>query len=55
MYPLEPITKFNNGSIKINDVIYTAILPESEDNEISVGDKVKIVTVKGNKVVVRKM
>lgn len=52
---LEPITKFNNGSIKINDVIYTAILPESEDDEISVGDKVKIVTVKGNKVVVRKM
>lgn len=52
---LEPITKFAYGSIRINDVIYTAVLPENEEESIAIGDKVKIITVRGNKVVVRKI
>lgn len=52
---MKEIDKFNPGEIRINDVIYTAILREEDETSISLGEVVEIVTLKGNKVVVKKI
>lgn len=52
---ISKIDKFNPGKIRINDVIYTAILREEDTDEISEDSVVEIVTLKGNKVVVKKI
>ena len=49
------ISKFDAGEVKINGIIYTAILMEEEEKTIPQGSVVEIVTLKGNKVVVRKL
>jgi len=48
------IDKFDGGEIKINGIIYTAILPEEENETINKDTIVEIITLKGNKVVVKK-
>lgn len=49
------ISKYNPGEVKINDVIYKAILAEDDDSTISLNSIVEILTLKGNKVVVKKL
>ena len=48
------IDKFDGGEIKINGIIYTAILQEEENEAILKDSIVEIITLKGNKVVVKK-
>ena len=48
------VTKFAAGEVKINGIIYNAILPEAENESIEEGTVVEIVALKGNKVIVRK-
>lgn len=49
------VDKYDGGEIKINGIIYTAILPEEENETISKDSIVEIVTIKGNKLVVKKI
>ena len=46
---------YENGEIKIHDIIYTACLMEEENETILKGEIVEIVTLRGNKVVVKKI
>ncbi len=48
------VSKFTNGEVKINGIIYSAILPEIETEDIKEGTVVEIVALKGNKIVVKK-
>ena len=52
---LKEISKYENGEIKINGIVYQACLMEEEFNPIVSGEIVEIVTFKGNKVIVRKL
>lgn len=52
---ISDISKFENGEVKLNDIIYHASLLEEETEPIQKGEIVEIVTFKGNKVVVRKI
>lgn len=52
---ISDITKFENGEVRINDVIYSASLLEEETETIKADEIVEIVTFRGNKVVVRKI
>jgi membrane protein implicated in regulation of membrane protease activity len=47
------VTKFEAGEIKINGVIYQAVLSEDSDEDIKKGSVVEMVAFKGNKVIVR--
>ena len=49
------IDKFDGGEVKINGIIYTAILLEEENETIPEDAVVEIITLKGNKVVVKKI
>lgn len=49
------ITKYEGGEIKLNGIDYTAILMESEEENISANSLIEIVSFKGNKVVVKKI
>lgn len=49
------ISKYDSGEVKINGIVYTAILMEEEEKTIPLDSIVEIVTLKGNKVVVRKL
>ncbi len=48
------VSKFEAGEVKINGIIYNAILPEADNKDIEKGTIVEVVALKGNKVVVRK-
>ena len=52
---IKEIDKFEGGEIKINGITYTAILLEDETKPISEGAIVEIVTLKGNKIVVKEI
>lgn len=52
---LKNISKYENGEIKINGIVYQACLMEEEFDFIASGEIVEIVTFKGNKVIVRKL
>lgn len=52
---LTDVTKFEAGTLKLNSIVYTAILPEDKDEEIKASTIVEIVAIKGNKFVVRKV
>lgn len=52
---IQDITKFENGEVKINDIIYHATLLEEEEEPILANEIVEIVTFKGNKVVVKRI
>ncbi len=47
------VTKFEAGEVKINGVVYQAVLAEDSDEEIKKGSIVEMVALKGNKIVVR--
>ncbi len=49
------ISKFENGEVKIHDIIYHASLMEEETETIKKDEIVEIVTLKGNKVIVKKI
>lgn len=50
---IKEISKFTPGEIKINGVVYTAILPSDSDEVIKEDTVVEIITIIGNKVVVK--
>lgn len=52
---IKEISKYDAGEIKINGIIYTAILLENSEETIEVDSIVEIVAFKGNKVSVRKI
>ena len=52
---VKEIDKFDGGEVKINGIIYTAILLEDENETIPEDAVVEIITLKGNKVVVKKI
>ncbi len=52
---VKEIDKFDGGEIKINGIIYTAILLGEENETIPEDAIVEIITLKGNKVVVKKI
>lgn len=49
---IDPIKKNQNGSLKVNDVVWTAI-SEDSDAEIESGTEVVITALRGNKVIVK--
>ena len=52
---METITEDLYGTIKINDVIYTASLSDNDTDTILEGTKVKIIGINGNKVIVKRI
>lgn len=52
---LKDISKFENGEVRFNDVIYSACLMEEETDPIKEGEIVEVVTFRGNKIVVKKI
>ena len=52
---LKNISKFENGEVRFNDIIYTACLMEEETETILEGEIVEVVTFRGNKIVVKKI
>ena len=51
---LSDVTKFDMGTVKINSVIYNVIIAEDEE-DIKKDTVVEIVSIKGNKLIVRKV
>lgn len=49
------ISKFSSGEVKLNGLIYTAVLMEDSDKAISKGTIVEIVAIRGNKLVVKEV
>lgn len=52
---ISDISKYENGEVKIHDIIYSASLMEEETEAIHKDEIVEIVTLKGNKVIVKKL
>ena len=52
---IKGISKYENGEIKINGIVYAACLMEEEYEPIAEKEIVEIVTFKGNKVIVRRL
>jgi membrane protein implicated in regulation of membrane protease activity len=52
---IKEISKYDAGEVKINGIIYTAILLEDIEETIKVDSIVEIVAFKGNKVSVREL
>ena len=52
---IKEISKYESGEIKVNGIIYTAILNEEADNTIHADTVVEIVAITGNKIIVREL
>lgn len=52
---IKPIDKFDGGEVKLNGIIYTAILREEDEEKIENDSIVEVVALKGNRVVVKKI
>ena len=52
---ISKISKYNAGEIKVNGIVYSAILVEEIDVSIEADSIVEIVAIKGNKVVVKEI
>lgn len=52
---IKDIDKFDGGEVKLNGIVYTAVLCEDEDATITTDTIVEIVALKGNRVVVRQI
>ena len=52
---IKDIDKFDGGEVKLNGIVYTAVLCEDEDATITADTIVEIVALKGNRVVVRQI
>ena len=49
------VTKYEAGEVKLNGIIYSAILMEDVEDTIEQDSIVEIVTLRGNKIVVKKL
>lgn len=49
------VTKYDAGEVKLNGIIYSAILMEDVEDTIEQDSIVEIVTLRGNKIVVKKL
>ena len=49
------VTKFEAGEVKLNGIIFTAILQEDSDVTIEKDSIVEVVAIKGNRLVIRKI
>lgn len=49
------VTKYNAGEIKVNGIVYSAVLMEDVEEAIEEGSIVEVVTLRGNKIVVKKI
>ena len=49
------VTKFDAGEVKLNGIIFTAILQEDSDVTIEKDSIVEVVAIKGNRLVIRKI
>ena len=47
------ITKFDGGEVKLNGIVYTAILKETDEETIPIDSIVEVVSIKGNRLVVK--
>lgn len=47
------ITKYDGGLVKLNGIVYSAILMEEEEKPIPLDSIVEVVSLKGNRVVVK--
>ena len=47
------ITKYDGGEVKLNGIVYSAILMEDEEKEIKADSIVEVVALKGNRAVVK--
>jgi len=52
---IKSIDKFDGGEIKLNGIVYTAILREEDEETIETDSIVEVVALKGNRVVVKKI
>ena len=52
---ISEIDKYNAGEVKLNGIVYNAILPEDDYETIEKDSIVEVIAVKGNKVVVKKL
>ena len=49
------ITKFDAGEVKLNGIVYTAILRDNDEKTISKDKIVEVVSIKGNRLVVKEI
>ena len=52
---ISKISKYDAGEIKVNGIVYSAVLLEEIDESIEADSIVEIVAIKGNKVVVKEI
>jgi len=52
---ISEVTKFEGGEVKLNGIVYTAILMEDSDETIENDTVVEVVAIKGNRLVVKKI
>lgn len=52
---IKDVTKFDGGEVKINGIIYTAILKEDSDSTIVKDSIVEVVAIKGNRLVIKEI
>lgn len=50
---IKDITKFDGGEVKLNGIIYTAILRDADEKTINNDAIVEVVAIKGNRLVVK--
>lgn len=49
------ITKYDAGEVKLNGIVYTAILRDNDEKTISKDKIVEVVSIKGNRLVVKEI
>lgn len=52
---ISDVTKFDGGEVKLNGIVYTAILMEDTDETIPTDTVVEVVAIKGNRLVIKKI
>lgn len=52
---IKDITKYEAGEIKVNGIIFNAVLEEANEETITKDSIVKVIAIKGNKMVVKKV
>ncbi len=52
---ISEVTKFDGGEVKLNGIVYTAILMEDTDETIPTDTVVEVVAIKGNRLVIKKI
>lgn len=50
---IKEITKYDGGEVKLNGITYVAILMEDEEKSIPEGSIVEVVSLRGNRVIVK--